>query len=292
MSVKVYPAGGLGNQLFIYATGLATARRLGVDLQVDPIHLTLDPLRKLELDSFRSYYKLVDRSGRLLPLRLTQQALNIRFGPFNNQLLEQSLPGSRHVGRWGGSPRSRHLWGYFQSWAYFDDIATTLRDDLRLIVNKSDDFMSLSRQIQDSEVPIGVHVRRGDFAENSPHGRLPDSYFEAALTLVTGSKPASDVFVFSDDIPSLRAASFLGARPERIHFLDQKNKLRPIEIVNLLAQCERIVMSNSSLSWWGAWLGASKSQTAIYPRPWLPVGSAAVEGFALTHWQSLGWRLS
>ena len=36
----------------------------------------------------------------------------------------------------------------------------------------------------------------------------------------------------------------------------------------LMASCKHFVIANSSLSWWGAWLGIFKQKQVIAPKKW------------------------
>lgn len=116
-----------------------------------------------------------------------------------------------------------------------------------------------------------VHIRRGDYATN-PLGTvtsLPLSYYQSALDHVN---PGS-VIVFSDDIEWCRAA-FPGmdryyegvARPKE---QDPDFKTAPVlDWIDLFlqARCTQHVISNSTYSWWGAWL--SRDPQPRYPSRW------------------------
>lgn len=291
MAITVYPVGGLGNQLFIYGAGLAEARRVGADLLVDPLHLILDPKRDLELTSFESDFTLIKRSNSHFPLLLRQKMLTLRNGridrPEGSTFL--CLPYAKSRFRTFASHRKK-FWGYLQSWRYFESIDTELREQLRSIKKKSAWFDNVSLQIRNAPRTIGLHVRRGDYVGNSSMGEIPRKYYESAINLICAGQNDVDIFVFSDD-PNLTAdCNFIGQGLGRVHYAENRKIRRPIEVVNLLASCDHVVMANSTLSWWGAWLGARETQIVIYPRPWLTGFRMDERDFALPTWFSLGWE--
>lgn len=290
MSLTIYPVGGLGNQLFIYAAGLAHSRRIGTDLVIDPIHLILDPQRTLELTTFESDFSLVDRDEPNLLLHLKQKLLLLRNGPIESETTKHGLsPVFNYSPITQFSKGNGKLWGYFQSWKYFESVSDELRPSMRRIKNKSKWFDEVSEEIQSRESAIAVHVRRGDFVGNTKIGPTPEAYFRSALTLLNQKLDIEDIFVFSDEIDSLEENSFLSTRARKIHYVSNSVDSKPIEILNLMAACDHVVMANSSLSWWGAWLGSRPTQIVVYPRPWSREIWFDDRDFALPAWISMGF---
>jgi hypothetical protein len=51
---------------------------------------------------------------------------------------------------------------------------------------------------------------------------------------------------------------------------------------------ENIIMSNSSFSWWGAWLNTNKNKTIICPEIWFgPSGPQDIEDLIPNNWLKL-----
>ncbi len=122
-----------------------------------------------------------------------------------------------------------------------------------------------------------VHVRRGDYLSKSDtHPALPLDYYRDAMALLP-----PPYLVFSDDLAWCRA-NF----PQDSCVFIAHN--RDYEDLFLMAMCEAHITSNSTFSWWGAWLGEGP---AVYPRNWygpslhhldpsvfLPDGAILLEG--------------
>ena len=168
----VLPKGGLGNQLFIYATGLELANRNSGQLVIDKSWFENQKERTFELDSFESsgVHELgvwQPSSGDRFPraVRYLDKAFGRRlqnkgtFGQkdffYDSSLTSVALPVS--------------LSGYFQSPLYFQHSFDLLRKQLKSITHKSPWFEEQVTRLRDLGSWIGVHVRLGDYLE--PHAR-------------------------------------------------------------------------------------------------------------------------
>lgn len=294
MSVTIVPTGGLGNQLFIYSAGANLALARNDELVVDSRNYLNNPERCFELDSFGSEYRLKipspsdtltllsDRAKEKVS-RLIDNAILLespRLRP--NQAFIYSAPkrrGSRNV----------HLSGYFQSWRYFEDSAELIREQVMRIQQPSEWFREKLREITGSGRSVAVHVRRGDYLSNRYMGVIPETYYEAALSLVARQDSDFQVFLFSDDYSLLGNPDFLARWRSRISVIQPPPKSRAIESVVLMSHCANVVMANSSFSWWGAWLGHREERMVIYPRPWLLGASVDDRDLVLPSWLSLGY---
>jgi hypothetical protein len=131
----------------------------------------------------------------------------------------------------------------------------------------------LATEFADVVYPIAaVHVRRGDYATN-PDGTItslpPEWYLRAAETLNPGT-----TVVFSDDIAWCREQ--FGSKFDRYYtgiprLKEQDPDYHTAPVLDwvdvfLQAECEQHVISNSTYSWWGAWL--SRDEAPRYPSRW------------------------
>ena len=119
-----------------------------------------------------------------------------------------------------------------------------------------------------------VHVRRANNLQLPNHHPVPPlEYFEAALKEV----PTDNLWVFSDDLEWCRkqkifeGANFGIGPPTNINIMDltSPTPLSTIEAaldLHTMARCNYHVISNSSFSWWGAYL--ADGDKVIYPSNW------------------------
>jgi hypothetical protein len=142
--------------------------------------------------------------------------------------------------------------GYFQHQDLFRHVASDIRAAFRLRPHIRAKVAPLI-----THTTVGVHVRRGDYNDV-----LPTSYYrDAVASLVSPTRP--HVVVCSDDIAWCRANLRFDPRWN----VTWSPWTRGIDDFATLVQCPALVMSNSTFSWWAAWLGAHP-RGVIMPWPW------------------------
>lgn len=266
--------GGLGNQLFQYATGRALASRHGCALLLDSSRLDATARkvtpRTFELDHFR-------HQGRLAT-SVEQRRLS---------WLPRVAPASHWVSPWRtfvergpgyhasveSLPDQTYLVGYWQSHRYFSHIAQTIAEEL----TPARPLSAASEQVARSAaqgMSVSVHVRRGDYvtlpAAANLHGTLDREFYASALDRVNKQVGNARYFVFSDDIAWCRAN--LPLHHAETVFVDHNTGLDAWQDLVLMAKCKHHIIANSSFSWWGAWLADQRQGEAghlvIAPARW------------------------
>jgi hypothetical protein len=154
---------------------------------------------------------------------------------------------------------SAYLFGFWQSWRYFDEISRTLR--IRLTIPPTSDPPDGS-----NDSSVAVHVRRGDYLLPSyldSLGICELAYYRSAMSMLRDRITAPHFYVFSDEPEwceqtfSAHDVTIVSARKSDVR--DDLAKM---------ALCRHYILANSSLSWWAAWLGAKKRSIVIAPVPW------------------------
>ncbi len=266
--------GGFGNQLFQYATGRRLAIRHDTELKLDARFLadlsTGEPRSEFILDGFKIKATLASPEEVEI-LRDPVVDSYPGFG-FDKQLPAAANKPSHILERqFNFQPdilRARDnclLEGYWTSAKYFADIRELLRFEFtpRSLCKRS---MELISQMENLE-SIAVHVDGGDKSQNTTMGLLP-TYYQDALAFIRSRKPESHLFIFSDDpewyrenLGSCEVATVINTAGQTAH-----------EYVYMMSRCKHFVLSNSTLSWWAAWL-ADDEKIVIAPRPFSPARS-------------------
>ncbi|GEM_PF-1890657 len=254
--VTSYLMGGCANQIFQYATGLALARRLGVDLKIDVSWYetaTPNQPRMYSLGLFKGVDARVVHS-------LWGQIIREEEFSYKPELFENA-------------PRKCSLVGYWQCEKYFFG----LRDELRARLLPREPLPARSiateRAILDAgERSVFVTVRRTDYLGNPCHVVLPMDYYREAAALIAAKVPDPVFFIFSDD-PEWCEANFklpyhttIAGNFDRTveHHLGREDAE-----LYLMRLCGHAIMANSSYSWWGGWLGADiKGGIVTAPKSW------------------------
>lgn len=106
---------------------------------------------------------------------------------------------------------------------------------------------------------ILVSVRRGDFVNNPNYFQLSYQFYLTALIYHFGELEDYNVVFASDNISYCKKHfSFL----PNVFFLEN---LSPVEQLCLGAKLDNYVISNSTFSWWLAWLGEKNESKIIRP---------------------------
>lgn len=113
---------------------------------------------------------------------------------------------------------------------------------------------------------VAIHRRLGDYKGNTfyvdlghhEHQNLEENYFVRAMAEFP---PDKQFMVFSDEIElAKKEPMFQG---DNFHFSEGKSA---VQDMNLMASCQGIIGSNSSYSWWSAYL--SGAEKIIFPAKW------------------------
>lgn len=104
-----------------------------------------------------------------------------------------------------------------------------------------------------------INVRRGDYLNCSDyHPVCSLEYFNQAIDRIGRDK---QFLITSDDLPWCKE-NFIG---DHFHFAD---RTVPEENLYLQALCTNNIISNSTFSWWGAWLNPNVNKKVIAPKVW------------------------
>lgn len=142
-------------------------------------------------------------------------------------------------------PGDWNLQGYFQSPKYFGSTIPRFKQS----------YLDQIRHKLPSGDNIAIHIRRGDYVNHEAYAQLPITYYIKALFSISDWQN-KNVLLFSDDLGYCR--THFECLPNT-HFI-QGNE---VEHLALMSLCDHHILSNSSYSWWGAYL--SKQQNVIYP---------------------------
>lgn len=161
---------------------------------------------------------------------------------------------------------------YLQDYGLWREIAPTIKDYCQPSKLAMETLMSYP-DFWSLEPPImSMHVRRGDNITNPPgyHPLRPVSYYHEAL----GLRDYNSLVVFSDDPEWCRqnfgdVADYIFEGTPRPKEHEAEYATAPVLDwidLQLMSFCDYHICSNSTYSWWGAFL--SDDDMPIYPWPW------------------------
>lgn len=255
--------GRLGNQLFQYALLLGVSAKTGFKLGIPRAGHWLCEFN-LPLDSF------VDTFPPTSLFRETQFHFDHRVFDVKD---------------------GTDFLGYFQTEKYFLHVADEVRTHLDLsdaYREKAAEDMAEYRNIWDGALPDGyetvmVHVRRGDNVHgggmnpeiHAQHIPLqPLAYYQNAIRAVTArSKRALAFLVFSD---TQEDADWCRENFRIDHAIYRGGPEEfPLWDFAAMLLCDHKIISNSTMSWWAAWLSETPSTIVVRPALWFGPAHAA-----------------
>jgi hypothetical protein len=267
--VVVGLSGGLGNQMFQYAAGRSLAVRFGVPLVLDLAWFGGQPERQFALSPFRieavqhSQYPWLSPRGRALASRLSR-----RWLPRIMEVPVWREPHFHYSTEFEALSEPVFLEGYWQSERFFQEIRPLLLREFALRESLPTACAKLLDEINKCDA-ICVHVRRGDYLSNPVaaklHGTCTVGYYRSGIGEICQGLTSPHCFVFSDDPSWVRTFLTLDC-PMTVVEVNGSNDAH-FDLA-LMAACQHFLIANSSLSWWGAWLGTHAEKRVIAPKRW------------------------
>jgi len=147
--------------------------------------------------------------------------------------------------------------GWFQSEKYFDIESTKY-----FFKFKEELVEKIKQKYRESlgRETILVSIRRGDFVDHPDFYQLPINYYITALNRYFSNWRNKSIIVLSDDFEYINF--HFGCLRNCFYF----KEITPIEQLVLATQCDNFIISNSTFSWWCAWLGEKSDSIVIRPK--------------------------
>jgi len=275
--------GGLGNQLFQYATARSIAYKLNRKLFVD--NSWYKDIEKL--DDHSNSNATTKRDFLLQKLNIESQVLNPFYLNWVKRL-EVKAPSNRFFSflkryplnslsytainqmnySWELIANSKKvvLTGYWQN----DDIIEDYRDS---IISECKPKQPISKENNHylksicSSNSVALHFRRGDYVSKplsrKVHAVCSNNYYYKGIELLHKTVKDLRFFIFSDDLRWVK--NNFGFNENVIYI---SNEGPEFEHLYLMSQCKHQITANSTFSWWAAWLNNNPEKIVITPEYW------------------------
>jgi Glycosyl transferase family 11 len=283
-------SGGLGNQMFQYAAGLSLSMIRKTDLYLD-ISWFQDYPADITKRTFRlNVFAIHAGIAQTKQIRKLAEPAAIR------RLLDRNKPYFRksiyYEPHFHYDPNFRKasfdiiLDGYWQSEAYFNEVAERVRQDFAISAPLTSPTKEMAKKIGAAN-SVSLHVRRGDYVSDARtfnhHGVCEPAYYTKAIAALKDRLGEMEIFVFSDDIDWVKeniSAEF------PMTFVNHAGR-QDYEDLYLMSLCRHNIIANSSFSWWGAWLNANPDKLVIAPSRWFNDSMADTRDLLPADWIKL-----
>lgn len=161
--------------------------------------------------------------------------------------------------------------GYFQSHKYFESAEDEVRELFEFKKEIYQDVLNVYKAA-DLGTTCSISVRRGDYVRlQHIHPLQPDDYWERAQKTVEQLDTIHTYIVFSDDIEWCRRNVHLFNKTgKRVLFMQGRTQIDDFIFITL---CDHNIITNSTFSWWGAYLNKNPDKIVVMPKLWFgPTG--------------------
>jgi hypothetical protein len=258
--ITIHLKGGLGNQMFQYATARALSLRYGSPLTFNTEYFENIPKkdvpRKYQLDIFNLPQDIKIKKS-ISPVRKLWHKIYAKICSENTRVYFACT--------FLTFKQNAHLSGYFQRPEYFSSARETLLEEFSFSITMSDETERIKDRLLHTN-SVAVNVRRGDYLRPdyaNVFGVIPMSYYEEAISHMRQVVTEPLFCVFSDD-PEWVASNF--NLPNALFI--GTDRFKDYEQLFLMSKCKHNILANSSFAWWGAWLGQYRNKIVFAPRQW------------------------
>jgi len=275
MNIITHLQGGLGNQLFQYATARALAQKKDSPLLLDQTwfnqtHEDVTP-REFLLPLLNTKGSLISYG---IPVKKPKRILRLaqKFWPIDPFIFAEQTPfrfDSRLVHAPAFPQQNLYLMGYWQSFKYFEFIKSALQAEITPKNPLDRHYQSYLKEIQSSTSAM-VHVRRGDYVHLASaakvHGFIGLDYYRQGMRRILEKNRNTQFFIFSDDLNWAKKNLPHREKSTLIQSLPSSDAV--IQELELMTYCQNHLIANSSLSWWAAWLSKNPNGLILCPKQW------------------------
>lgn len=247
--------GGLGNQMFQYAIAQALSLEKKQALRLDISRFEHYTLHKYSLHHFDIKAKFYKKPNRylikirdLLFTKTTYAEIDFGFDTGVFQLKGDYI----------------FLDGYFQSEKYFLKYKNEILKRFEIKSKLKPKTLETLNYIT-AVNSVSLHIRRGDYVNNPKHYIDPEVYYQNAMAIIESKIETPVFFIFSDDINWVKENMTF---KYKTFFIDFNDALSNFEDLKLMSTCKNNIITNSSFSWWGAWLNKNENKIVIAPKEW------------------------
>lgn len=294
--------GGLGNQMFQYATAKHLSIINNTELKIDASNfkkLTLNREHTFQLSdlnitapqaSKNDIWKIASPANPLV--RIIGNALGISPLKVRTNAIFRETGGSGFQPDILELKADRYLIGYFNSYKYFDSIRNVLLEEYMPREKISLQGQELLKLIESTN-SVSIHIRRGDYVDNPDvykciEGIITDRFYRNAVDFIASKVESPHFFIFSNDMPWVREHFKVS---HQATYVDINSTKRGFEDLWLMSRCmHNITAGGSTFSWWAAYLNSNANKIVVrteqvsndanynhpddyFPREWVAVAS-------------------
>ena len=166
------------------------------------------------------------------------------------------------------------LYGYFQSYRYFQNNETNIFSLIKLESQLHDIKHEYRNLFDATNTCVSMHFRIGDYKNiQHMHPILPYEYYEASIKklLDDTNNNCFRVLYFCQDTDNTIVESFIKRLKNKfnsIEFIKVNDNIVDWKQMLIMSCCKYNIIANSTFSWWGAYFNQNNDKIVCYPFQW------------------------
>lgn len=278
----VHLSGGFGNQLFSYAFGYAMAKKrkdifaIDTAIQDAPWFFRNPDILEMNICYDKRITYIISRG-------ILDRALwnKIRFrraiGWSTKEVREGEIKGEATLETYYNATKNDKNVYFRGDWGkacYFEEVQQEIKDMFTFKGELSENGKAIRNEMANCN-SVSIHYRLGDYVRlgASPS---PD-YFIRAMKYINDRVDNPVFFCFSENLMWVKEQ--FRELPYDIRYVDYDAEKKDIEDFRLLQEAKHQIISNSTYSWWAAYLNNNMDKIVV-----APVGKMWKEDFYMPEW--------
>lgn len=272
----------MGNQLFQYAYARYLQEQRKQKIYLDVLKLGGKHVRSYALNQFRLnddviipsktvqwISRIYTKAVRLFLNRICRWSLNTQqgFDRFASVGYYTSNEPIKYFTSSGSKFPITFVRGFFQSGKYLKPVAHILKQEFKLKKLPTKASLLLLQQQMHKCNSVCVHIRRGDYLKYDRFNICSEDYYKQGIKYVSEKLEKPVFFVFSNTRKDVLWIKDNYTLEGETVYVDLGNN--EIEDFYLMQQCKHFIISNSTYSWWAAWLAENSNKIIVAPKPWI-----------------------
>ena len=276
-------SGGLGNQMFQYAFALFLKEQnpdeevlidiqhyhslffkkfRGVNLHNGFEIKKVFPNANLSVANFTQLSNLSYYIPNYVLSRIARKLLPTRSSEYVAQYNKNYSLDIEAISRTGNC----YFEGYWQCIKYYQKIKPIIKHHFTHAMPNQYNSQLIAKIC--NEESVGIHIRRGDYLNEPEFRGICDiEYYKKAINDIKIHIKNPKFYIFSNDINWCKQ-NLLPIIGYDCTFVTENKGMDSCWDMFLMTYCKNLILANSSVSWWGAFL--NKNNAKVYaPTPWI-----------------------
>lgn len=279
--IYLYLQGGLGNQMFSYAYGRMLQQLTNEKILINTIELEKDTQRDYSLkylylndnvELLKANQKVINKIICKTKLFLVHKVMQHNKG--NRSFIEANKKGIY----WSLDflsyypfqmyRKNKYVIGAIQTSKQVEEVKNVIKEELRVKIEPSTQNKFKIEELETCN-SVCVHIRLGDYMHDQWKEKLQvcnEEYYKKGMKHIAEKVENPVFYIFSNTKKDIEWIKNNYKFHYNVKYIELDNP--DYEELRLMYSCKHFIISNSSFSWWGAYLSNNEEKIVVCPDRW------------------------